>query len=129
MKPFSYVNTILGLAAIFALGAASGSLVTAHLRPAPASARAQAAPEERWQALTLADYEQRLSLTPVQVEKLKPVFGLTRRKLATLRANTAERVAEFIREMNHQVMTELSPEQQGKLRTLIEERSRARQRQ
>jgi Spy/CpxP family protein refolding chaperone len=114
------LKIILGLTAVFALGAASGSLVTARLRPAPAASAG--APEERWQALTLADYAQRLSLTPEQVETLKPVFGQTRLKLATLRANTAERVSDLVREMNRQVMAELQPEQQRKLRNLLDER-------
>jgi hypothetical protein len=124
MKTFSKFKIILALAAIFALGVASGSLVTARLRPAPAAVPAHAVPEERWQALTLADYEHRLSLTPDQVEKLKPIFGLTRRKLSTLRANTTERVGELLRDMNAQVAQELGDSQRAKLSALLQERRR-----
>jgi hypothetical protein len=74
---------------------------------------------------TPADYERHLALTPEQVERLKPVFGVTGQKLRTLRANTAEHVAELVKEMNQQVMPALNPEQQAKLRKLLEERSRA----
>jgi hypothetical protein len=124
MKTFSHWKAIFGLAAIFVLGAASGSLVTARLRPAPAPTPAQAAPEERWQALTLADYQQRLSLTPEQVERLRPTFALTSRRLSTLRASTAERIASLIQEMNGEVMQELTLAQQGELKQLLEERRR-----
>ena len=124
MKTSSNWKTILGLVTIFVLGAASGSLITARLHPAPAPTQAQTAPEERWQALTLADYQQRLSLTAEQVEKLKPVFGLAGRKLSTLRANTAERIAALVHEMNSEVMQELTPAQQGELKQLLEERRR-----
>ncbi|MCU0783513.1 MAG: hypothetical protein MUF81_05595 [Verrucomicrobia bacterium] len=124
MKTASHWKTILGLAAIFVLGAASGSLITARLRPVPEPAQARTAPEERWQALTLADYQQRLSLTAEQVERLKPIFGLTSRKLSTLRANTAERITSLIHEMNGEVMQELTPAQQGELKQLLEERRR-----
>jgi hypothetical protein len=122
MKTSSNWKTIFGLVAIFVLGAASGSLIVARLRPAPEPAQARTAPEERWQALTLADYQRRLSLTPEQVERLKPIFGLTSRKLSTLRANTAERIATLIHEMNSEVMQELAPAQQGRLKSLVEER-------
>jgi len=122
MKTSSNWKIILGLAAIFALGAASGSLVTARLHPAAASVKTAPPPEEKWRSLALTDYEQRLGLTPEQVEKLKPIFGLTSRKLATLRSNTAERIAQLIHEMNGEVMTELTPEQQTKLKQMLEER-------
>lgn len=123
MKTSTSWKILFGLVAIFALGAASGSLVTARLRPAPTPAvQTKSAPEERWQALTLADYEQRLALTVEQVEKLKPIFGLTSRKLATLRGNTAERITSMIHEMNSEVMAELNPDQRVKLKQLLEER-------
>lgn len=122
MKTSSNWKTILGLVAIFVLGAASGSLITARLRPAPESTQLRTAPEERWQALTLADYQQRLSLTPAQVERLKPIFGLTSRKLSTFRANTAERIASLIHEMNGEIMQALTPAQQVGLKQLLEER-------
>ena len=122
MKTSTNWKILFGLVAIFALGTASGSLVTARLRPAPTPVQTKPAPEERWQALTLTDYEQRLALTSEQVEKLKPIFGLTSRKLATLRANTAERIAAMVHEMNSEVMAELNPEQRGKLKQLLEER-------
>lgn len=122
MKTSSNWKTIFGLVAIFALGAASGSLITARLRPAPEPAQARTAPEERWQHLTLADYQQRLSLTPGQVERLKPIFGVTSQKLSTLRANTAERIASLIHEMNGEVMQNLTPTQRDVLRLLLEER-------
>jgi Spy/CpxP family protein refolding chaperone len=122
MKTSPNLKALLSLAAIFFLGAASGSLVTARLRATPEVAQARTAPEERWQALTLADYQQRLSLTPEQVEKLKPVFGVTSRKLSTLRANTADRISALIHEMNGEVMKELLPRQQEQLKTLLEER-------
>ena len=48
--------------------------------------------------------ERHLQLTPEQVERLKPVFGVTRQM-----------------EMNQQVMPALIPEQQAKLRKLLEE--------
>ena len=124
MKTFSHWKTILGLVTIFVLGAASGSLITARLRPALESAQARTAPEEHWQALTLTDYQRRLSLTAEQVEKLKPVFGLTSRKLSTLRANTTERIAALIHEMNGEVMQALTPTQQDTLKQLLEERRR-----
>jgi len=122
MKTSANGKIILGLVAIFALGAGSGSLVTARLRPAPTPVQAKPAPEERWQALTLTDYERQLTLTAEQVQKLKPIFGLTSRKLATLRANTAERIAFMIQEMNSEVMVELNTEQQAKLRQLLDQR-------
>ena len=113
------------LTGLFALGAATGSLLTLRLRPEPTPSAQP--PEEKWRALTLADYERHMELTPEQVERLKPVFGVTGQKLRTLRANTAERVAELVKEMNQQVMPALNPEQQAKLRKLLEERSRATQ--
>lgn len=122
MKTSTNWKIILGLVAIFALGAASGSLITARLQPAPGPLKTIEPPEEKWRALTLADYETRLALTPEQVERLKPLFGLTGRKLATLRANTAERAAGLIHQMNADVMPELTPDQRVKLKQLLEER-------
>jgi hypothetical protein len=124
MKTSSTWKTILGLVAIFVLGAASGSLITTRLRHTPEPAQAQTAPEERWQALTLADYQQRLSLTPEQVARLRPTFDFTSRKLSMLRANTAERIAAVVHEMNREVMRELTPRQQEEFDKLLEERRR-----
>jgi hypothetical protein len=92
----------------------------------PEATVAARAPEEKWQALTLADYRARLNLTPEQVERLRPVFGVTGQKLRTLRSKTAEQVASLVREMNHQVISKLTVEQQAKLRELLQERERAK---
>jgi len=124
MKAFRYWKIVLSLGALFLLGGAAGSVLTLRLRPeATVAARA---PEEKWQALTLADYRARLNLTPEQVERLRPVFGVTGQKLRTLRSYTAERVAGLVKEMNQQVMSELTAEQQVKLRELLQERERAK---
>jgi hypothetical protein len=124
MNALRHWKIMLSLAALFALGMATGSVLTSRLRPEPAVALQP--PEEKWRALTLADYEQRLSLTPDQVQRLKPIFAVTGDKLRTLRANTPERVSELIREMNQQMMPALDAEQQTKLKTLLEERRKAK---
>ena len=103
-----------------------GHRISFEFAPAPEPVVALQPPEEKWRALTLADYEQRLSLTPDQVQRLKPIFAVTGDKLRTLRANTTERVSELIREMNQQTMPALSAEQQTKLKTLLEERRKAK---
>ena len=113
---------LLSLTALFSMGAACGAIVTARLRPAPMPITATQPPEEKWRKLTLSDYEQHLALTPGQVETLKPIFGRTGRKLTTLRSNTTERVAGLIREMNSEVIPELSAEQQALLKQLLEDR-------
>lgn len=124
MNALRHWKIMLSLAALFALGMATGSVLTSRLRPEPAVALQP--PDEKWRALTLADYEQRLSLTPDQVQRLKPVFAVTGDKLRTLRANITERVSELIREMNQQLMPALDAEQQSKLKALLEERRRAK---
>jgi len=110
------------LTALFSMGAVCGAIVTTRLLAPPMPITATPPPEEKWRKLTLADYEQRLALTLGQFETLKPIFGRTGRKLATLRSNTTERVAGLIREMNSEVMPELSAEQQARLKQLLEER-------
>jgi hypothetical protein len=65
-------------------------------------------------------------LTPEQVERLRSVFGVTGQKLRTLRSSTAERVHGLVKEMNGQVMLELTAEQQAKLRKVLQERERAK---
>jgi hypothetical protein len=122
MKTVSNWKVTLGLVAIFGLGAASGSLITARLGSAPGALHAGSAPEERWQKLTLDDYQTRLNLTPEQVAKLRPIFGLTGRKLGALRASTAERVTELLREMNTEIMLHLSEQQGTELQALLEAR-------
>lgn len=65
-------------------------------------------------------------MTPEQVERLRSVFGVTGQKLRTLRSSTAERVHGLVKEMNGQVMLELTAEQQAKLRKVLQERERAK---
>ena len=122
MKTSSNWKVTLGLVAIFGLGAASGSLITVRLGSASGALHAGSAPEERWQKFTLDDYQTRLRLTPEQVTKLRPIFGLTGRKLGALRASTAERVTELLREMNTEIMTHLSEPQGTELQALLETR-------
>ena len=54
------------------------------------------------------------------------MFGVTGQKLRTLRSSTAERVHGLVKEMNGQVMLELTAEQQAKLRKVLQERERAK---
>ena len=115
---------MLNLAGLLGLGMTTGSVLTSRLRPEAAVALQP--PEAKWRAPTLADYEQRLGLTPDQIRRLKPIFALTGDKLRTVRANTTERVSELIREMNQQMMPALNAEQQTKLKTLLEERRKAK---
>jgi uncharacterized membrane protein len=51
---------------------------------------------------------------------------VTGQKLRTLRSSTAERVHGLVKEMNGQVMLELTAEQQAKLRKVLQERERAK---
>jgi hypothetical protein len=110
---------VLSLLAIFGLGAVSGALFALRLaRQQPARQPV----EDQWVATTLAEYRERLGLTPGQVETIKPLFTHAGTELRQTRAETAAKIVAVLKELNGQVAAELTPEQKPRFEALLQEK-------
>jgi hypothetical protein len=115
------------LAALYGLGLASGWLLFGRVKgtelPLPA-----ASTEERWAKTTLAEYRDRLELTPAQIETIKPLFAATRDELRVARAEATGRILGVVKGLNESVSRELTVEQRRKLVELVNEKQALRAR-
>lgn len=117
---------ILSLMAIFIVGVISGGVLTLAItkrviakRTAVANWGPPAAP------FYLKHYKEELALTPAQVEKLKPAFARLATNVRDSRSNMLAEVRVALRQLNEELVRELTPEQQARFEKM-KERNRAR---
>ena len=116
---------ILALVGLFALGAATGSVITLKVVKRVIEARTN--PERMSQSL-LGEYQRRLKLTPEQVEKIRPILQRTGREMWELRTEMSGRTFQVIRLSHEDIAAELTPEQREEFTRLNREtRERLRQ--
>ena len=118
-------KVMLALVALFALGAATGSVIT--LKVVKRAIEGRTNPERLSQSL-LGEYQRRLKLTPEQVDKIKPILQRTGREMRDLRSEMAGRTFQVIRASHEEIAAELTPEQREEFARLNKEmRERYRQ--
>ena len=66
--------------------------------------------------------QDRLQLTPAQMEKIDPIIDRASAELAAAQTDSRQRVAEVFRKANAQIATELTPEQQKMFAEMEHER-------
>lgn len=116
---------MLALVALFALGAATGSVIT--LKVVKRAIEGRTNPERMSQSL-LGEYQRRLKLTPEQVDKIKPILQRTGREMWELRSEMSGRTFQVIRASHEEIAAELTPEQREEFARLNKEmRERYRQ--
>ena len=118
-------KVMLALVALFALGAATGSVIT--LKVVKRAIEGRTNPERMSQSL-LGEYQRRLKLTPEQVDKIKPILQRTGREMWELRSEMSGRTFQVIRASHEEIAAELTPEQREEFARLNKEmRERYRQ--
>ena len=101
-------KVVLALIALFALGAATGTVVT--LKVVKRYIETRTNPERMSQSL-LQEYQRRLHLTPDQAERIRPILQRTGREMWELRTEMAGRTIQVIRLSQEEIAAELQPEQ------------------
>ncbi len=116
MNTSSRLKIVVSLMGIFVMGGITGNILS------PRKVVAESAPLiEKWPAATLKSYEDRLKLTPEQMEKLRPVFSETAVELKRVRAQTVAEIIRVKKQMNGKVAQELTPEQQVEFEKMLDE--------
>lgn len=134
MKSPRPIVVIICLATLYGFGLASGWLLFARrmaVVPAAASVAPTPAPvttEEKWAKTTLAEYRERLALTPAQIETVKPLLVATSAELRDARAEATIRILGVVKRLNEKISHELTVEQRRKLVELVKEKQAARAR-
>jgi hypothetical protein len=119
MSPFSQWKTIGYAIAIFAAGAISGGALTVyevkqHLFTPPR--------EQDLKLRMLTRLENKLVLTPDQVEKVSPILDSAVSQLHSIRTDTFQRVNKVFEDSYTQISAILTPEQRVKLAVMEKER-------
>lgn len=109
---------ILLLAGIFLSGTLAGGLVGVNFGK---KARRPGPQPDQWQTQRLSVLEERLGLTPEQVEKVKPILRHNFADLKKIRDDTLAASRTVIERMEHDVAEQLTPEQQEKYEQLKKE--------
>lgn len=118
-------KVVLALAALFLLGAATGTVITLKIVKRVIEGRTN--PERMSQSL-LQEYHRRLRLTPEQVERIRPILQRTGREMWELRTEMAGRTFQVIRLSHEEIAAELAPEQREEFARVNKEmRERYRQ--
>ncbi len=113
-------------------GLASGWLLFSRpsaVVPVPASVASTPSPvttEEKWAKITLAEYRERLGLTPAQIETVKPLLAATSDELRNARAEATARILGVVKSLNEKISRELTVEQRRKRVELVKEKQAAR---
>ncbi len=107
-QPWKLVLLLIG---IFVAGAVSGGFVTLrvarHMMPKPHS-------PENWGPARLKKLSERLSLTPEQEEKVKPIMKRDMDDLSHIRVNCMAEAKRIFARMEHDIAEVLTPEQRTK---------------
>lgn len=125
MSGLRHWKVILALLALFALGAATGTVVTLKFVKRAIEGRTN---PERMSSSLLQEYQRRLRLTPEQAEKIRPILQRTGREMWELRSEMAGRTFQVIRASHEEIAAELTPEQREEFARVNKEmRERYRQ--
>ena len=100
---------MLCLAAIFAAGLVSGSMVT--LRIVKRAAGRSLNPDA-WSAAAMQAYRKKLKLTPEQITRIQPAMDQAAQEIRTVGGNTRMEIFSVVIQMNDRIAQELTPEQQ-----------------
>lgn len=111
---------ILLLAAIFAMGATTGGLLAVRVCKDKHEKR-KPPPVERWAPERLRKLEERLKLTPEQVEVLKPIMRRDMEQLGQIRGSFFAESRRVIERMERDIATHLTPEQQQEFEKVKQE--------
>lgn len=123
MKPNKHWVAATAVVAIFGAGVAVGSwLQMSRAAGTPPTNSTAASIEQRWSGSTLEEYQQRLKLTPAQLEVIHPMVKETSLKLTELRRNLKTDLHAAVRRMNERVSGELTVEQRREFVALIREK-------
>lgn len=111
-------KVVLALVALFAFGAATGTVITLKVVKRVIEGRTN--PERMSQSL-LQEYQRRLRLTPEQADKIRPILQRTGREMWELRSEMAGRTFQVIRASHEEIAAELTPEQREEFARLNRE--------
>src|SRR5260370_11282324 len=119
MNQLTSRKTVCYLPPIFLGGGVTGAVITAGTVKKRAFPPPDPAHIARHMRSRLQD---RLQLTPAQLEKIDPIIDRASAELAAAQTDSRQRVAEGFRKANAQIVTELTPEQQKILARMTHER-------
>lgn len=111
-------KVVLALVALFAFGAATGTVITLKVVKRVIEGRTN--PERMSQSL-LQEYQRRLQLSPEQADKIRPILQRTGREMWELRTEMAGRTFQVIRASHEEIAAELTPEQREEFARLNRE--------
>jgi len=121
-QPWKLILLLIG---IFIAGAAAGGFVTMriarHALPRPPS-------PEQWGPARLKKLSERLSLTPEQEEKLRPIMRRDMEDLGRIRLSSFAESKLVFERMEHDIAEVLTPEQREKFEQMNKERREHMQR-
>jgi hypothetical protein len=113
------LKAILGLAAIFAAGTATGVIVSprfhSHAAPKPF-------PAAEWIDTTVAEYRTHLSLDAETEHKVHAAITAAAQNIVKERSETQQRLQAIIKAMNGEILPQLDASRQETLKQWIEER-------
>ncbi|MGB0581904.1 MAG: hypothetical protein ACPGVU_19590 [Limisphaerales bacterium] len=110
---------VLSLALIFIAGAVTGSVVTFKIVKQVVNARTN---PDQWSGRILREYRDRLQLTPVQIERIKPRMMEAGRELKDTRSEFTQAYGQIFRRVHTEIYEELRPEQREMFRRIREEK-------
>lgn len=119
MNPRSRWKILTALFAIFILGGFAGAALKSAFDKEYVLPRVT---ETHWAARTLAEYSERLKLTPAQLDRLRPEMEKAESEMERVRQNTVLQLRTIIKTNSSSVMKELTPDQRAVFSSLIEER-------
>lgn len=122
MKSLRHWKIILSLCAIFIAGGVVGSVAT--LRAVKRAVAIKPTPKD-WAQMTLQRLENRLKLTPEQLEKVRPIIEETSLELRRIRQSTVEETGQAVRRAHDRISELLTPEQQKRMERLKRDRREA----
>jgi len=111
---------ILSLTLIFVAGAVTGSVITFQVVKRMVRNRTN---PDQWSARVLREYRSRLHLTPEQIERIRPRMIEANRNLKAARAEFAQTHSMILRDIQSDLMRELTPEQREIFKQIREEQT------
>ena len=113
------LKAILGLAAIFAAGTATGIMIAPHLHRDTAP---KPFPATEWIDTTAAEYRSRLSLDSDSERVVHAAITTAAQSIVKERSETQQRLQGIIRSMNGEILSHLDASRQETLKRWIEEK-------
>ena len=109
---------MLCLAAIFAAGLVSGSMIT--LRIVKRAAGRNLNPDG-WATTAMQAYRKKLKLTPEQIQKIQPAMDQAAQEIRAIGGSATVEIFSVVIQLNDRVAKELTPEQQKRLEEMKQE--------